>query len=108
MRKPLTAILFQVEFPEARIFEETLNVLLYEHRNGPDADLMLATSVRGAAASSSSNPASVQCTSDDEEDLLRMSSLRMSGVGSSSGASGSSQNQHQSSGLGRLRPSKNN
>lgn len=34
----------QVEFPEARIFEETLNVLLYEHRGkGPDAELMQAT-----------------------------------------------------------------
>ncbi|KAK7088771.1 hypothetical protein V1264_022649 [Littorina saxatilis] len=37
----------KVEFPEARIFEETLNVLLYEHRGkGPDAELMQAT--RGA------------------------------------------------------------
>lgn len=33
----------QVEFPEARIFEETLNVLLYENRTGPDDDLMQAT-----------------------------------------------------------------
>ncbi|XP_018015747.1 BTB/POZ domain-containing adapter for CUL3-mediated RhoA degradation protein 3 isoform X1 [Hyalella azteca] len=96
----------KVEFPEARIYEETLNVLLYEHRNGPDADLMLATSVRGAAASSSSNPASVQCTSDDEEDLLRMSALRLSGVGPSGGASGA-QGQL-ASGLSRLRPNKNN
>ncbi|KAK7487899.1 hypothetical protein BaRGS_00020800 [Batillaria attramentaria] len=37
----------KVEFPEARIFEETLNVLLYEHRGkGPDAELMQRT--RGA------------------------------------------------------------
>ncbi|KAL8567251.1 BTB/POZ domain-containing adapter for CUL3-mediated RhoA degradation protein 3 [Nucella lapillus] len=37
----------KVEFPEARIFEETLNVLLYENRGkGPDAALMQAT--RGA------------------------------------------------------------
>nr|KAG5700359.1 hypothetical protein BaRGS_029611 [Batillaria attramentaria] len=37
----------EVEFPEARIFEETLNVLLYEHRGkGPDAELMQRT--RGA------------------------------------------------------------
>lgn len=35
--------LIQVEFPEARIFEETLNVLLYENRTGPDDDLMQAT-----------------------------------------------------------------
>ncbi|XP_034337822.1 BTB/POZ domain-containing adapter for CUL3-mediated RhoA degradation protein 3-like [Crassostrea angulata] len=33
----------KVEFPEARIFEETLNVLLYENRTGPDDDLMQAT-----------------------------------------------------------------
>ena len=34
----------QVEFPEARIYEETLNVLLYENRDQrPDAELMQAT-----------------------------------------------------------------
>ena len=37
---------FQVEFPEARIYEETLNCLLYENRTGPDQDLMQATSHR--------------------------------------------------------------
>ena len=39
----------QVEFPEARIFEETLNVLLYENREkgqGPDQDVMDATKGR--------------------------------------------------------------
>ncbi|MPC08133.1 BTB/POZ domain-containing adapter for CUL3-mediated RhoA degradation protein 3 [Portunus trituberculatus] len=51
----------QVEFPEARIYEETLNVLLYENRTGPDAELMQATSTRGAVAP-------VVCTSDDEEE----------------------------------------
>ena len=30
----------KVEFPEARIYEETLNCLLYENRTGPDQDLM--------------------------------------------------------------------
>ena len=36
--------LLQVEFPEARIYEETLNVLLYENRDkGPDQELMQAT-----------------------------------------------------------------
>jgi hypothetical protein len=48
-----------VEFPEARIYEETLNCLLYENRTGPDQDLMQATSARGAVAS---------YTSDDEEE----------------------------------------
>uniref|UniRef100_A0A2P2I8Y2 BTB/POZ domain-containing adapter for CUL3-mediated RhoA degradation protein 3-like n=1 Tax=Hirondellea gigas TaxID=1518452 RepID=A0A2P2I8Y2_9CRUS len=81
----------KVEFPEARIYEETLNVLLYEHRNGPDADLMQATSGRGA---STSNPNSMQCISDDEDDMRCMSQLRIStvavgGGGSGSGGSGS-------------------
>lgn len=49
----------KVEFPEARIYEETLNCLLYENRTGPDQDLMQATSARGAVAS---------YTSDDEEE----------------------------------------
>lgn len=71
----------QVEFPEARIYEETLNVLLYENRTGPDAELMQATSTRGAVAP-------VVCTSDDEED-------RRGGACSQSG-------------LGRLRSNKNN
>lgn len=51
----------QVEFPEARIYEETLNILLYEHRNGPDQELMQATSSRGAVGSA------LPCTSDEEE-----------------------------------------
>lgn len=57
----LIMIYFQVEFPEARIYEETLNALLYENRIGPDAELMQATSARGAVAP-------VSCTSDDEEE----------------------------------------
>ncbi|XP_045117548.1 BTB/POZ domain-containing adapter for CUL3-mediated RhoA degradation protein 3-like isoform X1 [Portunus trituberculatus] len=71
----------KVEFPEARIYEETLNVLLYENRTGPDAELMQATSTRGAVAP-------VVCTSDDEEE-------RRGGACSQSG-------------LGRLRSNKNN
>lgn len=50
----------KVEFPEARIYEETLNILLYENRNGPDMELMQATSTRGTVA--------MAYTSDDEED----------------------------------------
>lgn len=34
----------KVEFPEARIYEETLQVLLYEDRNPPDQELLQATS----------------------------------------------------------------
>lgn len=36
----------KVEFPDSRIYEESLNVLLYEHRgngNFPDAELLSAT-----------------------------------------------------------------
>jgi BTB/POZ domain-containing adapter for CUL3-mediated RhoA degradation protein len=36
----------KVEFPEARIYEETLNILLYENRDSrPDAELMQATKI---------------------------------------------------------------
>ncbi|KAK2588021.1 hypothetical protein KPH14_004095 [Odynerus spinipes] len=51
----------KVEFPEARIYEEMLNVLLYENRNGPDQELMQATSSRGAVGGAP------PCTSDEEE-----------------------------------------
>ncbi|KZC07193.1 PREDICTED: BTB/POZ domain-containing adapter for CUL3-mediated RhoA degradation protein 3-like [Dufourea novaeangliae] len=51
----------KVEFPEARIYEETLNILLYENRNGPDQELMQATSSRGAVSGAP------PCTSDEEE-----------------------------------------
>lgn len=37
-------LFIQVEFPEARIYEETLNSLLYENRDSlPDSELMKAT-----------------------------------------------------------------
>ena len=39
-----------------------MNILLYENRNGPDMELMQATSTRGAVASMTSHG------SDDEED----------------------------------------
>ena len=55
--------------------------MLYENRNVPDAELMQATSTRGAVAP-------VACTSDDEED-------RRNGACSKSG-------------LGKLRSNKNN
>ncbi|KAJ8936724.1 hypothetical protein NQ318_007083 [Aromia moschata] len=44
----------KVECPEARIYEETLNILLYESRNAPDQELMQATSTRGAVSGMSS------------------------------------------------------
>ena len=35
---------FQIEFPEAKIYEEALNCLLYENRHArPDAELMQLT-----------------------------------------------------------------
>ncbi|XP_070572570.1 BTB/POZ domain-containing adapter for CUL3-mediated RhoA degradation protein 3-like [Ptychodera flava] len=49
----------KVEFPEARIYEETLNILLYENRGGPDAELMQATC---------GSPRRVHHSSDDERE----------------------------------------
>ncbi|KAK9512949.1 hypothetical protein O3M35_001251 [Rhynocoris fuscipes] len=60
----------KVEFPEARIYEETLNILLYENRVGPDQELMQATSSRGAVAGMSSY------TSDEEEERSGLARLR--------------------------------
>lgn len=60
----------QVEFPDARIYEETLNILLYENRTGPDQELMQATSTRGVVAGMSSY------TSDDEEERSGLARLR--------------------------------
>ncbi|KAF0296771.1 BTB/POZ domain-containing adapter for CUL3-mediated RhoA degradation protein 3 [Amphibalanus amphitrite] len=49
----------KVECHEARIYEETLNIMLYEACDSPDAELMQATARRPAAA--------FGCTSDDDE-----------------------------------------
>ncbi|KAF6203551.1 hypothetical protein GE061_001883 [Apolygus lucorum] len=57
----------KVEFPEARIYEEALNILLYENRNGPDQELMKATSPRGVMTSH---------LSDDEEERSGLARLR--------------------------------
>lgn len=63
----------KVEFPEARIFEETLHILLYEDRNAPDLDLMQATSSpRGAVGGISSY------TSDEEEERTGLARLKTS------------------------------
>lgn len=51
----------KVEFPEARIYEETLHTLLYENRNNPDQELMQATSTTRSGISYTS----------DEEDTER-------------------------------------
>ncbi|QQP49623.1 BTB/POZ domain-containing protein KCTD10, partial [Caligus rogercresseyi] len=75
----------KVEFPEARIYEETLNCLLYENRTGPDQELMQATSTRGAVAS---------YTSDDEDDRRPAPAPQASSS--------------ERSGLARLRSNKNN
>lgn len=60
----------KVECPEARIYEEALNVLLYENRNAPDEELMQATSTRGAVSGMSSY------TSDEEEERTGLDRLR--------------------------------
>merc|ERR1719193_1002266 len=72
----------KVEFPEARIYEETLNCLLYENRTGPDQDLMQATSLRV--------PAGPSYTSDDEDDLRTTfrSAAEASGAAAAAAAAG--------------------
>merc|ERR1719511_2706 len=85
----------KVEFPEARIYEETLNCLLYENRTGPDQELMDATS----------RPI-LPYISDDEE------SERQKGGGGGNGAVGGPPvgppgARSHSSGLARLRSNKN-
>jgi len=62
----------KVEFPEARIYEETLNVLLYENRGnaGPDVELMQATKGKTGAA------AGYHSDDEGEERLERMERLR--------------------------------
>lgn len=62
----------KVEFPEARIYEETLNSFLYENRPGPDQELMRATSVPGAVGRSVAGV--TNCTSDEEEEKCKNSS----------------------------------
>jgi BTB/POZ domain-containing adapter for CUL3-mediated RhoA degradation protein len=80
----------KVEYPEARIYEETLNILLYENRNVPDMELMQATSNRGAVSSMTSYG------SDEEDEVHRKSS-----TGSRD------QSQDARKGLSRLRGNKN-
>jgi len=55
----------KVEFPEARIYEETLHTLLYENRNNPDQELMQATATTRSGISYTS----------DEEDTERSGGL---------------------------------
>ena len=88
----------QVEFPEARIYEETLNCLLYENRNGPDQELMQATSLRVPVAS---------YTSDDEDDKQRCQNQGANGGASGGNAGNSSGNEKSEKGLARLRSHKN-
>lgn len=59
-----------MEFPEARIYEEILNILLYESRTEIDQELMKATSSRGAVPGVSSY------TSDEEEERSGLARLR--------------------------------
>ena len=84
-----------MEFPEARIYEETLNCLLYENRTGPDQDLMQATSARGAGTS---------YTSDDEDERNRLGG---EGAPPQGAAAGGSAGRSHGSGLARLRSNKN-
>merc|ERR1719244_1228170 len=85
----------KVEFPEARIYEETLNCLLYENRVGPDQELMQATSLRVPGPS---------YTSDDEDDRQRLGGEGGAAGGPPVGPPGA---RSHSSGLARLRSNKN-
>lgn len=59
----------KVEFPEARIYEETLHTLLYENRQNPDAELLQATStIRSGGA--------ISYTSDEEDACGGLARLR--------------------------------
>ena len=95
----------KVEFPEARIYEETLNCLLYENRNGPDQELMQATSTRATSYKS-----------DDEEERNKAPGGHSGGAaggaenGAAGGASGGAAGGSGGHGRGflRSRPSKNN
>lgn len=61
----------KVEFPEARIYEETLQVLLYEDRNAPDQDLLQATSSYKQVVAVGTY------TSDEEEERSGLARLRL-------------------------------
>merc|ERR1719369_1106033 len=87
----------KVEFPEARIYEETLNCLLYENRTGPDQDLMQATSARVPGPS---------YTSDDEDERNRLGGEGGAGV-SAGGTGAAPASRSHTSGLARLRSNKN-
>lgn len=62
----------KVDFPEARIYEETLNILLYENRDEPDLELIQATSSRVGAVGTSSRSSHA---SDEEEEGFRKLSI---------------------------------
>lgn len=62
----------KVEFPEARIYEETLQILLYEDRNAPDPELLQATSSSRGAVSGLST-----YTSDEEDERSGLARLRL-------------------------------
>ena len=97
----------KVEFPEARIYEETLNCLLYENRIPPDQELMQATSYKTAVP---------PCyTSDDEDERNRREAEggpSNSGGGGAAGASGGGDRGGGGGGVSRtvarLRSNKNN
>lgn len=78
----------KVEFPEARIYEETLNILLYENRTGPDVELMQATSTRGAVAMTSSSSSHAHSDDEDERRAIAAAAAAAAGGGGSGGNGG--------------------
>ena len=73
----------KVEFPEARIYEETLNILLYEPRDGlgaPDKALLEATGGVGGGGGGSAGGCggggTRSHTPDDDDDRERIERVR--------------------------------
>ncbi|XP_031629883.1 BTB/POZ domain-containing adapter for CUL3-mediated RhoA degradation protein 3 [Contarinia nasturtii] len=68
----------KVEFPEARIYEETLQVLLYEDRNAPDQELLKATSSYKQVGGGAVAVGGISTyTSDEEEERSGLARLRL-------------------------------
>lgn len=63
----------QVEFPEARIFEETLNILIYETPRVPDKALLEAT---GGVAGGGGGPLRAGDDEDGREHRVRRIHVR--------------------------------
>lgn len=66
----------KVEYPEARIYEETLNIILYEDKPAPDQDIVSVTARVSAMMSTAAGGAASSYTSDEEEERTGLYRLR--------------------------------